>query len=97
MHQYPTYGIENGQHVSTGKGLRIEWQEGPFLESWNGPTGAMLEQPVRALLHRVADLHQHLPCPQNPQIAEHLNAILGLLDERTRERNSRGVLGSTKP
>jgi len=71
-----------------------EWQEGTFLEV--GKNGSMLEQPVRALIHRVNDLHEHRPCPQNPKIIEHLNAILGLLDERTRERNRRGVLGTAK-
>jgi hypothetical protein len=93
MHQYPDYLKLEGQAVSIGKGLRIEWQEGPLGESF-GPNGSMPEQPVRALLHRIADLNQSLPCPQNVKIIEHLNAILGLFDERTRERNSRGVLGT---
>jgi hypothetical protein len=92
MHMYPAYVIEDGQHVSTGTGMRIEWQEGPFMTA--GKNGAMLELPVRALLHRVADLHEALPCPQNFEITQHLNAILALLDERTRDRNKRGVLGT---
>lgn len=94
MHQFPWYSVENGRKVSTGTGLRIEWQEGPFVEA--GPNGSMPEQPVRALLHRIEDLDQALPCPQNRKIIEHLNAILGLFDERTRERNARGVLGTTR-
>lgn len=94
MHQFPWYQVENGRKVSVGTGLRIEWQEGPFLE--NGPDGSMPEQPVRALLHRIEDLDAALPCPQNRKIVEHLNAILGLFDERTRERNARGVLGTTR-
>jgi hypothetical protein len=92
MHMYPSYVVENGRHVSVGTGMRIEWQEGPFLEV--GKNGSMLEQPVRALLHRIADLQSQLPCRQNPEIVMHLNAVLGLLDERTRERNNRGVLGT---
>ena len=97
MHQYPTYAPEGGQKVSTGTGLRIVWQEGPFQASLSGPNGSMPEQPVRALLHRIEDLDQTLPCPQNRKIIEHLNAVLGLLDERTRERNARGVLGTVSP
>lgn len=94
MHMYPEYVIERGQRVSRGTGMEIRWQEGPFLEV--GKNGSMLEQPVRAMLHHIAQLESERPCRQNPQIVEHLNAVLGLLDERTRERNGRGVLGTTK-
>jgi hypothetical protein len=93
VHMYPEYVIENGQHVSRGVGMEIRWQEGTFMEV--GKNGSMLEQPIRALLHHVAQLQSERPCRQNAQITEHLNAVLGLLDERTRERNSRGVLGTT--
>jgi hypothetical protein len=97
MHQYPTYAREGSQMVSTGTGLRIEWQEGPVQESGAGPNGSMPEQPVRAVLHRIEHLDQSTPCPQNRKMIEHLNAVLGLMDERTRERNSRGVLGTRAP
>lgn len=92
MHQYPSYDKEGDRYVSVGMGMRIVWQEGPFVEV--GVNGSMLEQPVRALLHRLDFLNASLPCPQNDQIRVHLNAILGLLDDRTRDRNSRGVLGT---
>jgi hypothetical protein len=92
MHMYPEYVIERGQHVSRGTGMEIRWQEGPFMSA--GKNGSMLEQPVRAMLHHVAQLQSERPCRQNQEITQHLNAILGLLDERTRERNSRGVLGT---
>ena len=91
MHQYPAYVHEDGQMVSTGTGMRIEWQEGPFVSA--GLNGSMPEQPVRALIHRIEDLDSRLPCRQNRDIIMHLNQVLGLFDERTRERNSRGVLG----
>jgi hypothetical protein len=94
MHMYPSYVVENGQKVSIGEGMRIVWQEGPFVEV--GKNGSMLEQPVRALLHRVEDLNAALPCPQNREIINHLNAVLGLLDERTRDRHNRQVLGTTR-
>jgi len=93
MHMYPSYVVENGQKISTGEGMRIVWQEGPFVEV--GKNGSMLEQPVRALLHRIEDLNATLPCPQNREIINHLNAVLGLLDERTRDRHQRQVLGTT--
>jgi hypothetical protein len=92
MHQYPTYAHEEGRMVSTGTGLRIDWQEGPFLQV--GLNGSMPEQPVRALLHRIEDLNAKLPCAENREIINHLNAILGLFDQRTRARNKRGVLGT---
>ena len=94
MHQYPHYIVENGAHVSIGTGMRIQWQEGPFMST--GLNGAMVELPVRALIHRINDLNAVRPCPQNAEIVRHLNAILGLLDERTRERNARGVLGTER-
>ena len=103
MHQYPTYAREGNQMVSTcttpagAEVMRITWQEGPFRDNPWGPNGAMPELPVRALLHRIEHLNESLPCPQNRRIIEHLNAILGLFDERTRERNGRGVLGTKLP
>lgn len=92
MHQHPSYIVEDGQKVSVGTGLRIVWQEGSFMD--NGPNGSMLEQPVRALLHRIAELQAERPCAQNPEIVQHLQMVLRLLDDRTRERNARGVLGT---
>jgi hypothetical protein len=103
VHQYPDYvkretGYQHGgNYISRGTGLLIEWQEGPFQASPTGPNGSMPEQPVRALIHRINHLQELMPCPQNPKILEHLNAVLGLLDERTRDRNSRGVLGTANP
>jgi len=41
-----------------------------------------------------AHLQRDRPCPQNAEVILHLRAILGLFDERTRERNNRGVLGT---
>jgi hypothetical protein len=98
MHQFPDYTPEHdGQPaVSAGRGLLITWQDGPFQSSF-GPNGSMPEQPVRALIHRITDLHSRIPCVQNQEIIVHLNAVLGLLDERARERNSRGVLGTLEP
>lgn len=78
--------------VSEGTGMRIVWQEGPFMEC--GKNGSMLEQPIRAVLNRLDDLNQAMPCPENAEIKNHLWAVLGLLDQRTRERNKRGVLGT---
>jgi len=94
MHQYPTYARDGGQMVSTGTGMTIRWQEGPFVEV--GLNGSMPEQPVRALLHRIEDLDSRLPCPENREVIAHLNQILGLFDQRTRNRNSRGVLGTSQ-
>lgn len=98
MHQFPDYtpAHDGMPPLSEGKGLRIQWQDGPFAETF-GPNGSMPEQPVRALLHRIEDLQRTMPCEQNPAIIRHLNAILGLFDERTRDRNMRGVLGTRVP
>jgi hypothetical protein len=98
MHQFPSYTpAHDGQPPrSEGKGLSITWQNGPFIDTF-GPNGSMPEQPVRALIHRIEDLQTTMPCDQNPEIIRHLNAILGLFDERTRDRNKRGVLGTAVP
>lgn len=98
MHQFPTYtpAVDGRPAVSEGKGLRIQWQDGPFVESF-GQNGSMPEQPVRALIHRLEDMQQYMPCVQNIEIIQHCNAILALFDERTRDRNRRGVLGTRSP
>lgn len=98
MHQYPDYVQEDTprgrQWVSLGTGMRIVWQEGPLADDPYGPNGAMPELPVRAVLQRIEQLNQALPCPQNREIILHLRAVLGLFDQRTFDRNSRGVLGT---
>jgi hypothetical protein len=87
MHQYPAH--EPGH--TYGPGFDIRWQDGAIGRDFNGAT---VEGVIRAVLHRMDDFQALLPCEENRQVIEHLNAALGCLDSRTRDRYRRGVMGT---
>jgi hypothetical protein len=90
MHQYP---MHTPQHT-TAEGLDIRWQQGPIGAVFNG---ASVEVVIRAVLHRLDDYQAALPCEENRLAIEYLNAALGCLEARTRDRYKRGVMGSEAP
>jgi len=89
MHQYPTVTRDG----ATATGLDVRWQQGPIIGGQF--TGASVEVIVRTAIARL-EQYQASPtaCDENRQAVEHLNAVLGLLDARTRDRYRRGVMGT---
>ena len=91
MHQYPSLTPDGCEAV----GLAVRWQQGPIGAAFNGAT---VEVVIRAAIMRL-DQYQAGPmsCEENRAALQHLNAALGQLDARTRERYRRGVMGSEVP
>lgn len=80
-----------------GIGIDISWQDGPLRVSGIKiePNGAFVEDVITAAIGRIefyqASKFHSLP---NAIALGHLNAALEVLNERTREREDRGVEGT---
>lgn len=94
MHFFPDWTYRDGQWESQGPGTLIRWQEGPLSEGVNGATPDLI---VRALNHRMESWQSSTPSEHNAAIIRSLNSILATLDERTRDRYRRGVMGTKDP
>jgi hypothetical protein len=97
---------ENFSHDSDGNptggdthgcGFHIRWQDGPL--NVNGersePNGAFVETVIAACAGRI-DFYQHskFNSPHNAKALLHLGLALEALDNRTRDRERRGVEGT---
>jgi hypothetical protein len=92
VRRYPWYSNEYGDVDDVG--LTIVWQRGPLDLEVNGASPDMI---VRAMMNKFEMWIKDQPSSENVAIHEHLSAILGLLDERTRDRARRGVVGTDQP
>ena len=93
MDQHPMHqaGVQ-----TTGEGIDIRWQQGPVIgERLNG---ARVEGVIRAAVFRLQDFQcGPTATDYNRQAIEHLNAAIGLLQQRTADRYRRGVIGTERP
>jgi hypothetical protein len=85
-----------GGHTE-GTGIRIDWQDGPLRV--NGtirrPNGAFVEDVIQAAIGRIAFYQRSkFHCVHNAVALGHLQAALVVLEERTRDREARGVEGT---
>lgn len=84
-----------------GLGLEIAWQEGPLGEEGpdrEAPNGAFVETVVAAALQRI-EWYQEVGggkfrCEENVQAITYLRNALLSLDQRTKDRQRRGVEGT---
>lgn len=83
--------------VSYGTGFAISWQHGPLGrgEERREPNGAFVEDIIAVCLDRL-DYYERsvFHCPENQNAMASLRAALGALEERTRNREARGVEGT---
>lgn len=82
-----------------GVGIEIKWQDGPLGE--NPHNGAFVEDLLQACLGRL-NWYQTVgnakfACVENQDAIHYLQAALRRLDDRTAEREARGVEGTHKP
>lgn len=85
--------------VSSGKGFTISWQNGPLGrgEDRKEPNGAFVEDVLQAVIGRIKFYqNSKFSCVENARALGHLEEAARLLDDRTRERESRGVEGTHK-
>ena len=81
-------------------GLTITWQNGPLGRKPNQhiPNGAFVETVIAAALQRLRWYQEasdgRFKCEENANAIDYLEGALEVLDERTREREARGVEGT---
>lgn len=89
-------GNPAGGHT-VARGIDIHWQNGPLGrgEDRQFPNGAFVEGVIAAAIDRL-EFYQRgrFVCVQNASALYHLKAALQLLEQRTAERETRGVEGT---
>lgn len=100
-HSSHTWTDENGNDVGGvhhGFGFTITWQNGPLKRDGKGaplPTGAFVEDVLEACKGRLQHYQEgNFPCPENEVAIAQLVLALDALDQRTKDREARGVEGS---
>lgn len=97
-HKVDTDGNPAGG-ITSARGLDIRWQNGPLGRNGDRvePNGAFVEDVIRAAIGRI-EFYQssRFHGIHNAVALGHLRAALEVLEERTRDRESRGVEGTHK-
>jgi hypothetical protein len=86
--------------ITKGRGIEIRWQKGPLGRGGERiePNGAFVEGVIAAALGRLKVYQDSkFACPENAQAILHLAAALKELEDRTAEREERGVGGTWEP
>ena len=80
-----------------GHGFTIAWQRGPLGRgpTRKSPNGAFVEDIIEAVIGRL-DFYQNseFVCEENTKALYHLRRARDVLNERTKERERRGVEGT---
>jgi hypothetical protein len=85
--------------VTTGKGIRIEWQDGPLRPAVDAdryePNGAFVEGVIQAAIGRLEHYQESkFRCRENALALTKLEEALHWLQARTADRKARGVEGT---
>ena len=93
-------GLPAGGNV-TSIGLSIEWQKGPLGEEGvdrREPNGAFVETVIAATKQRIEWYQEvnegRFACDENADAIVYLKTALYVLDQRTKDRQARGVEGT---
>lgn len=94
-HKRDYHGHPSGG-ATTGRGIHITWQNGPLGrgEDRQEPNGAFVEGVIAAAIDRLRFYQDTFGCRQNSLAITKLEEALHWLDDRTREREGRGVEGT---
>lgn len=83
--------------VSSGRGFAISWQNGPLGRDGDRvePNGAFVEGVLAAVIGRL-EFYQasEFACHENAAALANLRCAVGVLDERTKNREERQVEGT---
>jgi len=86
--------------VTKGVGFEIYWQDGPLGvgEERKPPNGAFVEDVIQAAIGRL-EFYQQSPfaCEENAKAIAALGTALQALQDRTADREKRGVEGAHLP
>ena len=76
-----------------GRELRFRLQEGPIKE--NGVNGCQVTDLIDVSLHIIKELNKKFPCRENSLTIIKLEEALMWQDARTKDRENRGVEGTS--
>ena len=95
-HNVDAEGNPAGGHTGAA-GLSIWWQDGPLGRGVDRkePNGTFVETVIQAAIERL-EFYQagKFACTENGSALEHLARALGVLEERTKDRERRAVEGT---
>lgn len=83
------YDIQAGDNLTA-----INFQNGPVKE--NGVNGLTSEALLAILIHRTKVLDGNFPCEENKHAIGYMENALALFEQRTKDRQKRGVEGFNK-
>lgn len=83
------YDVIAGENITP-----IHFQNGPVKA--NGVNGATSEALLAILIHRTKVLDGNFPCDENKRAISYMENALALFEQRTKERQARGVEGFNK-
>lgn len=69
----------------------IKFQDGPLKDGRNGIT---VEEAITEIIKRISLYNSKVPCTENIYALEFLNSALRNLEDRTKDREERGVEGT---
>lgn len=83
------YDVLAGENLTS-----INFQNGPVKE--HGVNGATSEALLAILIHRTKVLDGNFPCDENKRAITYMENALALFEQRTKDRQKRGVEGFNK-
>ncbi len=97
---YDDHGGNPAGGYVRGTGLEVRWQEGPLGrgEDRQEPNGAFVETVIAAAKQRIEYYQRaangRFACEENEAAIQHLDVALEFLNQRTQQREARGVEGT---
>ena len=86
-----------GGGVSSGRGFVVSWQNGPLGREADRrePNGAFVEDVIAVVIDRLKVYQaSEFACEANQRAIEALETAANVLDDRTKDRENRGVEGT---
>lgn len=83
--------------VTVGRGFTIAWQNGPLAVDGvrRDPNGAFVEDVIAAAIGRIEHYQaSRFNCAENADALDHLKTAAQRLNDRTKNREQRGVEGT---
>lgn len=94
---YESYPGHNTDALTVFQGpyITLSFQDGPIQPY--GENGTTNEEIIRLLIERLESLNGIMASPYNESALNNLQLALNALENRTRERQARGVEGTNQP
>lgn len=74
--------------------IKVKWQEGPIKEV--GVNGVQVNDVLEVVKNRLVELNKEFPSRENAMSITKIDEAIMWQDKRTKDREARGVEGSSK-